>query len=90
VLCVEPDAPSFALGVHFLSWLRTQDEDGEVAPPPVPVSPVELPGGMGLPVTNSLSIADMPRVCEGIARMLESTGTWKRDRPVGGARCPEG
>ena len=38
-----------------------------------------LPPGVGLSVTNSLSVADMPRVCEGVARVLEAKGKWSRD-----------
>lgn len=41
----------------------------------------------GIPLTNSLSIADMPRLCNCVAAVMENTGSWTATPNHGGKEC---
>ena len=41
----------------------------------------------GIPLTNSLSIADMPRLCNCVAAVMENTGSWNANPNFGGKEC---
>ena len=43
----------------------------------------------GVPLTNSLSIADMPRLCQSVSAVLEHTGSWEPRHDTGSKQCEQ-
>lgn len=76
----------------------TMPPDGTLLPPdtepeetpPTPDAPAAgRDSGMGLPLTSSLSCADMPRLCQAVVAAMEATGEWRRaDAPPPSAERP--